>query len=106
MSAALQTIYVQLIRATDTLLELQDGASHQPLAQLACSTALKSTLKASHEEVGNLPKCSETPSRLGLQKEMPEGGQILQGHGFLGTLAELLGCTRMGGLQRRIPKTK
>ena len=35
MSGALQTIYVQLIRATDTLLELQDGASHRSLAQLA-----------------------------------------------------------------------
>lgn len=34
-SRALQTIYVQLIRATGTLLELQDGASHGISFQLA-----------------------------------------------------------------------
>ena len=35
VSGILQTIYVLLIRATDTLLELQDGASHRTLVQLA-----------------------------------------------------------------------
>lgn len=34
-SGALQAIYVQLIRATDTLLGLQDGESHGTLVQLA-----------------------------------------------------------------------